>query len=202
MTLSAFSESAGRNISSALATLLGVVEPPNAWLAFAVQVRRETADGTSIGAQNNNPLNLTTANGSIIWPGQTGTYGGGDATEWHGDFASFGTIEAGCWACARNYDNPSYQNVLTAFQLGSPIEIAIAIQESPWDSGHYGGTLASEVAAEIGEDMTPDQVKALIAEYAQALETSELLPMKFRLDVLETAANKHTHDTSVPKPAL
>lgn len=199
--MSPWSENAGRLIAQALATLLGVPVPPSAWIAFAVQAERECAGGTSVGARNNDPLNLTTANGTITWSGQTGTYGGGDATEWHGDFAAFGSLVAGCWACASNYDGGSYGNVLDAFRAGDPVAIATAIQQSPWDSGHYGGTLADEVRSEIGGDMTPDDVKALIATYAQGLETDELLPIKGRLDVLERAANTHTHETTAPKVA-
>ena len=158
---------AGRLIADAFATLLGVPSPAQADLVFACQVRRETADWNAVlspGVRFNNPLNLTTGNGRIVWPGQTGTYSGGNAAEWHGDFAAFGSIEAGAWACASNYSADTYLEVQRAFRGGDPIALATSIQDSPWDSGHYGGTFVEDVRAEIGteEEMTDDDLKAAL----------------------------------------
>ena len=155
MTLSAWSEAAGREIAAHLARLLGVPASPRAWLAFAVQARRECADGDAFrspGARFHNPLNLTTARGTIVWPEQSGTYGGGSADEWHDDFAAFPSLALGARACAQNYMAGSYAGVRRAVVQGDdPVALARAIEASPWSSDHYGDTLHAEVAAELGE---------------------------------------------------
>jgi hypothetical protein len=167
VTLSSYCIDAGHLIADALATLIGVAKAPSDnWIAFAVQCSIETANGTSTGADKFNPLNLTTAGGTIVWPGQTGTWGGGDTSEWHEDFAAFGSLQAGAWACAANYANgEAYGEVRWAFLGGNPIAIAKAIEDSPWDTGHYQQRLDEAVQEQLEEGtLTEDQVKALISE--------------------------------------
>lgn len=146
--LTAWSVRSGKLISQFLADRLGIPQPSATWLPFAVQAQIEDAGGSSLGAARNNPLNLTTGNGKITWPGQTGTYGGGNAQEMHGDFAAFGSLEDGCRACADNYFY--YPGVVAAFKTGDPIKLAQAVQDSPWDSGHYGGGFVAQVQANLG----------------------------------------------------
>jgi hypothetical protein len=157
MSLNTWSLEAGRMIATALAELLGIPVPAAAYLAFAVQARRETAGGTQMAAANN-PLNLRPILGG--WPGQIGTT--------PANFAVFGSLEAGCWACARNYDNPDYAGVLSAFRGGDPVAMAYAIEESPWDEGHYGGTLHIEVEEEVMA--TEFVTKADLEAYKQTLQ--------------------------------
>ncbi len=133
-----YSTSVAKELSAAIARRLGVDDPPDAWRAFAAQVANETANGdpSTRGVRNNNPLNLTTAGGTITWPGQIGE---------DGPFAVFASRGAGINAAAANYTAGLYPGVLAAFQVGDPHALAQAIQESPWDAGHYSGTLAMSV---------------------------------------------------------
>lgn len=64
--------------------------------------------------------------------------------------------------------------------------------------GHYDASVVRDHWPGVNSDVTPEQVKALIAEYAQRLETEELLPMKQRLDALDT--HVHAAGTSVGPP--
>ena len=180
MSVSSYCEQAGKNISQALANLLQIPVPENAWVAFACQSSVETADG-SVFTDPNNPLNLRPrADVYGPWPGQTGV-----AQTQSGPFAQFGTLEAGCWACADNYAAGSYDDVLRAFRGGDPVEIAIAIQNSPWDAGHYGGTLANFVKQEVGQvSITKDQyiqeIEPLVKETIKVMisqdgETQQLI---------------------------
>lgn len=182
--LSAWSEAAGRAIAAAIARELVVDDRPLAWLAFAAQAKHECADGdanVSAGAGANNPLNLTGSG----WPGQTGFYVGGDSHEWHADFARFPTLELGAAAAAANYTthDPAgyYRGVVNAFQAGDPVAIAQAIEDSPWDSGHYGQHLDDEVRELLAlnpqlEDptMNPEQFTQLLEKF-DAQEDSYLV---------------------------
>lgn len=150
-TLSPWCENAGRLIAEAIALLEHVSEPANAWIALAVQCRRETANGDPAlapGVVFRNPLNIAAHGGVLTWLGQEGTYGGPSVP--HRDSAKFGSVEAGCWACASTYTSRAYSNVIGAFKIGDPVAIARAIQESSWDPEHYGYTLAAEVQHVVG----------------------------------------------------
>lgn len=155
--VSAKSKYSGQLISRELAQRLGVPEPPTAAIVFATQVKHETADMAdwALGTKNNNPLNLTGSN--MLWQGygQVGYYQGGSTSEFHNNFARFDTLENGCRACAANYLGRYYPNVIAAYKSGNPISLAQAIQDSPWDSGHYGGRLVAEVQAELSNYATP-----------------------------------------------
>lgn len=136
---------AGQRIADSLTTLMGLSRRsyPVA-VVFAMQAAIEDGHGTSVGAQNNNPLNLSDAGGSITWPGQTGRY--------FDRFAAFDTLQSGCRACALNYYNGAgYENVRKAFIADDWRALADAIQASPWDEGHYGGTLTAKVAQALGQ---------------------------------------------------
>ena len=173
MGLSVYSQTAGRLIAEAMSVLLGLAVPQNAWVALAIQAAREVANGATwaAGVKFNNPLNLTTARGAIVWPGQTGTYGGGSEEEWHEDFAAFGTLEAGCWACATNYvDGPSYSGVVQAFYTDDAVKIAEAIAESPWSSDHYGYALVEDVRQYLQEvGVTPDDIEKIADAVAKKI---------------------------------
>lgn len=136
---------AGMLIADELARLLGMPAPPsNAWAVFAVQAHIEDAGGSSYGAQTNNPLNLRSRDGGgnlIGWQGMTGESPAG--------FAEFDTLEDGALACAINYTNVSYTHVVAAFRAGDLIALAQAIQDSPWDAGHYSGGLVAAVHAAL-----------------------------------------------------
>lgn len=145
--LTAWDEDAGKAIAYSIAFYLGV-PPPNyeTVIVFAVQAHHEDAGGDtsrSQGALYNNPLNLTDANGTITWPGQTGRY--------LDNFAKFDTLDAGAKACALNYVNGlAYAKVIEAFKRNDWLEMARQIQDSPWDADHYGGNLVNEVLAALG----------------------------------------------------
>ena len=175
MSLSDYSRRAGRLIAESLAERLGLpAVPGNTYLAFAVQVRREVADGATwaAGVQHNNPLNLTDPWPAADWPGQTGWYSGGDASEWHTNFAAFGSLEAGCAAAAQNYSTgPAYSGVVAAFRGGDAIGLAEAISASPWSSDHYGYELADEVRQELqGEESEDDMTDEQMVEIVGAIK--------------------------------
>ena len=181
--LSPWSLRAGELSAEAYATLWGVPVPRGAAIVFACQARRETANGDpdlSLGVRNGNPLNLTVPSDvpdpEHYWNGQTGLYSGGSwPEEWHTNFAAFGSLEAGAWACAVNYSSPTYEHVRDAFRRNDPIALAEAIQQSPWDSGHYGDTLVSEVRAELRqeEEMTEDQIREIAKAECRAVLARE-----------------------------
>ncbi|MCR4338332.1 MAG: hypothetical protein NUW01_00435 [Gemmatimonadaceae bacterium] len=198
MTLSAWSLRAGTLIAEAFTTLWGVPMTPATATVFACQVRRETANGDpdlSPGVRHGNPLNLTVPPNAPdpdhYWNGQVGTYSGGSTDEWHTNFAAFGSLEAGAWACAVNYSSVTYENVRDALRGGDPIALAEAIQQSPWDSGHYGGTLVAEVRAELGqeEEMTEEQIREIAkAECRAVLSQEDWLRDTVKAAVLESMA--------------
>lgn len=145
--LTAWDEDAGKLIAYSIGALLGL--PPAHYetvIVFAVQAHHEDAGGDasrSQGALYNNPLNLTDANGTITWPGQVGRY--------LDQFAIFTTLQDGAKACAMNYVNGmAYAAVIDAFKANDYLRMAQAIQDSPWDAGHYGGNLVNEVRAALG----------------------------------------------------
>jgi hypothetical protein len=125
-------------ISAKLAGRLGIPEPPEAWRAFAAQVRNETAGGdpSTRGVRNNNPLNLTDAGGTIAWPGESMS---------DGPFAVFETLDAGINASVQNLLAPDYERVRNSFRFGDPVALAHSIEASPWDAGHYSNNLASMI---------------------------------------------------------
>ncbi len=210
MQLSDWSIRAGRLIAGALEQLLGAPASLDARLVFAVQAALETANGASIGATANNPLNLTTARGRIFWPGQVGTYSGGSQSEWHGDFARFARLEHGAYACALNYaSGGAYQAVRDAFRHGNPLALAAAIEASPWDSGHYGnGNLAAAVQTVIAalqedDDMTPEQLKAILDKDDALSDSIEIFFARLQrgLDVV-TGKPLDTTDKTDPAPQV
>jgi hypothetical protein len=122
----------------------------DAWITFASQVQRET--GGVVTA--NNPLNLTDPGHGFLWRafGQIGHRAGGSEQEWHTNFAAFDSLEGGARAAAANYLGSYYGNVIDALRSqADPVTLARAIESSPWDSGHYGGTLSEAVAAAVGD---------------------------------------------------
>ena len=136
--------------ADALAARLGIATPPLAWLAFAAQISNETANGdpSTIGVHNSNPLNLTTGGGRYPLPGQIGAgEPGGNAAEWHSDFARFpdpltGARAAGFFYSAEGDPAGYYAGVRRSFLGGDPVAIARAIEESPFATGHYSYNLA------------------------------------------------------------
>lgn len=139
----------GQVVADELARRLGVQLHPQASLAFAVQAQRET--GGPIVA--NNPLNLTDPGHSFLWRefGQVGHRSGGTVEEWHTNFAAFDTVEGGARAAAANYLGGLYGGVVDALRRGAgPVELAEAIQSSPWSTDRYGGTLDDQVLEELG----------------------------------------------------
>lgn len=144
--------------ADSLASRMGIVTPPLAWLAFAAQISNETANGdpSTIGVQNANPFNLTTGGGRYPLPGQIGAGSpGGDSTEWHSDFAAFpdpstGAAAAGYFYSAEGDPAGYYAGVRSSFLGGDPIAIAKAIEASPFAGGHYSYNLAPAVAQEEG----------------------------------------------------
>ena len=139
----AYVTSVARKISAQLATRLGIPEPPDAWRAFYAQVANETAygDPSTRGVRDNNPLNLTDAGGTIAWPGEVGR----DAP-----FAVFGSIDQGITAEVSNYLTPAYVGVQAAFRSGDTGALVSAIEQSPWDAGHYGGALENYLPSAPG----------------------------------------------------
>lgn len=138
---------AGKEIAYSIASLLNLAPPPyEIVIVFAVQAHHEDAGGDtsrSQGALYNNPLNLSDANGTITWPGQTGRYL--DA------FAKFDSLHDGARACAMNYVNgQAYANVIGMYEQNDYLGMALAIQNSPWDAGHYGANLVHEVRVALG----------------------------------------------------
>lgn len=129
-------EDVARQISAKLAERLNIPEPPEAWRAFAAQVRNETAGGdpSTRGVRNNNPLNLTDANGQIAWGGQVAS---------DGPFAVFSSTDAGVDAAVQNLLAPDYERVRNSFRFGDPVALVHSIEASPWDAGHYSNNLAS-----------------------------------------------------------
>jgi hypothetical protein len=164
VTLSAFSREWGEQIAHWLAGLLGETDAIAARQAvtFAVQVKVETADGSVV--HPGNPLNLRPR--AAVWgpwPGQTGVT--------PDDFAIFDSFQAGAKAAAANYATPLYAAVQDAFRSGDPIALAKAVEDSPWDSGHYAHRLDVLVAAEIGgyevtitRDIYAQQIEPLVKE--------------------------------------
>lgn len=144
--------------ADALALRLGIPTPPLAWLAFAAQISNETANGdpSTIGVHNSNPFNLTTGHGTITLPGEIGAgQPGGDAAEWHTDFAAFadpstGAQAAGYWYSPQGDPAGYYAGVRSAFIGGDPVAIAKAIEASPFATGHYSYSLAPAVQQELG----------------------------------------------------
>ena len=145
--LTPWSRDAGQRIADHLAQLMGIPRRPyQIAVVFAVQAQIEDAGGDtgqSSGALHNNPLNLSDAGGTITWPGQIGRY--------FDRFASFDTLDNGALACAMNYLNGAeYGEVRNAFQGNDPFLLASAIQNSPWDEGHYNYSLVSAVHSALG----------------------------------------------------
>jgi hypothetical protein len=145
----------GQALSKSLASFLGVSDPDKAWLTFACQADIEDSGGTSYGAQHNNPLNVLPSF-PHPWNGQTGTGPAG--------FANFDTLEHGIEACAYVYAKQgagqTYKAVQDSFNANDPISLAKAIEDSPWDAGHYGsGNLSKKVQENLnligGETQMP-----------------------------------------------
>lgn len=144
------SNAVGQLIASEIAARGGFKIRDDAWIAFAAQAQRET--GGVVTA--NNPLNLTDPGQRSLWApfGQTGWRSGGSSAEWHTNFAAFDSLEGGARAAAANYLGDYYPNVIAALRAGAdPVTLAQEIERSPWDSGHYGGTLHEAVAAAVAQ---------------------------------------------------
>lgn len=144
------SNAVGQLVASEIAARGGFKIRDDAWIAFAAQAQRET--GGVVTA--NNPLNLTDPGQRSLWArfGQTGWRSGGTAAEWHTNFAAFSSLEGGARAAAANYLGDYYPNVIAALRAGAdPVSLAREIEKSPWDSGHYGGTLSQAVAAAVAD---------------------------------------------------
>ncbi len=146
-------------IASEFAKFLGMAEAPRGtWLVFAVQAQLEDAGGSSLGASNNNPLNLSALPGGE-WPGQIGVYYGADGHV----FAAFATPEDGARACALNYaESRYYEEVRRAFASGDVMELARAVDRSPWNAGGYGSriVLGTTAAVAVGKVALPVAVEA------------------------------------------
>ena len=188
MSLSDWSKRAGLLIAEALGASYAA-------LVFGVQARHECADGDtsiSLGARYNNPLNLDDRDGAgniIFWGGRIGEY--------LGRFASFDTIEDGATACAVNYRNGPYADVLLALTDANfdPLALARAIQNSPWDADHYGYHLEEEVRQELAVD--PNLVtQQQFQDYKDALQ-KELDENYVRKDDPQPALPAHSHKGEV-----
>jgi hypothetical protein len=96
-----------------------------------------TNEGQSVGNPTN-PLNIVKGG----TPNQTGSVGA---------FGTYASPQAGLDAAAWLLKaNTAYQGILVAIGVGSPVQQAQAIQNSPWAAGHYGNHNISDMVSSSG----------------------------------------------------
>lgn len=75
-------------------------------------------------------------------------------------FCRYASLDEFARACVATFHNGFYSAVLAAKTAADQLAAIVA---SPWDAGHYGGTLAPYYTPLEAFEMTPDEHNALIA---------------------------------------